>query len=307
MSTPLPPFDFDLLRTFVAVVDNAGFTRAGERIGRTQSTVSLQIKKLEEGLGRPLFERLGRERRLTPDGEVLLSYARQLLHLADEARSRILEPEIEGTVRLGTPEDFATAYLPDILARFAATHPDVEVEVLCEPSEDLRERLDRSTIDLSLLTVGCAPEKSEIVWQGPLLWVGSQHHPDVHRRDPLPLALSHAHCSWRRGAERALEEAGRAYRVAYRSNSQTGQLAAVLAGLALTVCTPCTLPSGLCVLGRAEGLPPLPGFAIALAVAPGARQPIADALARHISASFRAEATMEGLALPAAGPPARAA
>lgn len=299
--------DTDLLRTFVLIAEGRSFTHAAAVVGRTQSAVSMQMRRLEELLGKPLFHRNGRRTELTEHGQFLLARARSVVQVADEIVGAFRAPRLSGTVRIGSPDDYAARYLPDILARFAATHPDVEVEVLCEPSEDLRERLDRSTIDLSLLTVGCAPEKSEIVWQGPLLWVGSQHHPDVHRRDPLPLALSHAHCSWRRGAERALEEAGRAYRVAYRSNSQTGQLAAVLAGLALTVCTPCTLPSGLCVLGRAEGLPPLPGFAIALAVAPGARQPIADALARHISASFRAEATMEGLALPAAGPPARAA
>ena len=134
-----PPFDFDLLRTFVAVVDNNGFTRAGERIGRTQSTVSLQIKKLEDNLKRPLFERSGRDVLLTADGEVLLAYARQLLHIADEARARFMEPDIEGTIRLGTTEDFATVYLPDILARFARAHPSVTLDVNCNFSFSLLE------------------------------------------------------------------------------------------------------------------------------------------------------------------------
>ena len=109
----------------MAVVDNAGFTRAAERVGRTQSTVSLQIKNLEDVLGKRVFERDGRDLLLTPDGEILLNYARQLLHLADEARSRMLEPDVEFTLRLETPEDFATVYLPDVLAQFARTHPRV--------------------------------------------------------------------------------------------------------------------------------------------------------------------------------------
>jgi DNA-binding transcriptional LysR family regulator len=102
------PFDFDLLRSFVAVADNRSFTRAAARVGRTQSTVSLQVKKLEENLATSLFDRDSRELQLTAEGEIMLTFARQLLRLADEARSRMLEPEVEGVVRLGTPEDFAT-------------------------------------------------------------------------------------------------------------------------------------------------------------------------------------------------------
>jgi DNA-binding transcriptional LysR family regulator len=152
MPTPLPPFDLDLLRVFVAVVDNGGFTRAAERVGRTQSTISLAIKRLEEGLGNRLFDRQpGRPLALTAVGETLLTYARPLLKLADEARLRLLEPETGGTVRLGTPEDFATTHLPDVLARFARAHPRVSLEVNCDFTLNLLDGFSKGQYDLVLL------------------------------------------------------------------------------------------------------------------------------------------------------------
>jgi DNA-binding transcriptional LysR family regulator len=292
--------DTDLLRTFVLIADGRSFTHAAAVVGRTQSAVSMQMRRLEELLGKPLFRRNGRRTELTEHGQFLLTRARSVVGLADEIVGAFRAPRLTGTVRIGAPDDYATRYLPDILARFAATHPEVEVEVEVQPSEVLQDRIRRSEIDLCLMSVGNAPMDGEVVWRGPLLWVGSLAHPDVHRRDPLPLALSNGDCTWRRVAERALEEVGRPYRVAYLSRSQTGQHAAVLAGLAITVNTPCTLPPGLRVLGPSEGLPPLPGFGLALVVAPAGRQPVTDALARHISASFRAEAANDRLIAPAA-------
>lgn len=292
--------DTDLLRSFVLIAEGRSFTHAATVVGRTQSAVSMQMKRLEELLGKPLFRKAGRRTELTEHGQFLLARARGVVGMTDEIVAAFRAPRLAGRIRIGAPDDYATRYLPDIMARFAATHPDVEVLVVCEPSENLAEHLEAGRLDLSLVSVGCAPPRSEVVWQGPLLWVGSRDHPDVHKRDPLPLALGHGACTWRRSAERALDDAGRRYRVAYMSNSQTGQHAAVLAGLAISVNTPCTLPPGLRILGPAEGLPPLPGFSIALAVSPAARQPLADALARHIAASFRAEAAAEGLVAPAA-------
>lgn len=292
--------DTDLLRSFVLIAEGRSFTHAAAVVGRTQSAVSMQMRRLEELLGKPLFRKAGRRTELTEHGQFLLGRARGVVGMTDEIVAAFRAPRLTGTVRIGAPDDYATRYLPDIMARFAATHPDVEVLVVCEPSENLTEQLEAGELDLSLVSIGCAPPRAEVVWQGPLLWVGSREHPDVHRRDPLPLALGHGVCNWRRSAERALDDAGRRYRVAYLSNSQAGQHAAVLAGLAITVNTPCTLPPGLRVLGQAEGLPPLPGFAIALAVSPLARQPLADTLASHIAASFRAEAAAEGMMAPAA-------
>ena len=286
VSTPLPPFEFDLLRTFVAVVDNAGFTRAAERVGRTQSTVSLQIKKLEEELGRRVFERDGRELKLTPDGEILLTYARQLLHIADEARSRILEPDVEGTVRLGTPEDFATVYLPDILARFARAHPRVALDVNCNFSFNLLEGFSKGEYDLVLIKrEPQGPAGGVAVWRDVLVWVGGPKLV-LAPHEPVPLALAPAPDLYRKRALAGLEAAGRKWRIVYTSPSSEGLQAAVRAGLAVTVLSRDMVPDGLILLGAEHRLPILPDTEIALYQAPGILSRAAQLLAEHITHSL---------------------
>jgi DNA-binding transcriptional LysR family regulator len=282
LSTPPPPFDFDLLRTFVAIVDNAGFTRAAERIGRTQSTVSLQIKKLEEGLGRPVFERSGRELLLTADGEVLLTYARQILHLADEARSRILEPDVEGTIRLGTPEDFATVYLPDVLARFARAHPRVTLDVNCNFSFNLLEGFSRGEYDLILVKrEPLGPAGGVAVWRDVLVWVSGQQLV-LDPGQPIPLALAPAPDVYRKRALASLQSAGRNWRIVYTSLSSEGLQAAVRAGLGVTVLSKDMVPPGLKLLGPDQDLPQLPDTEIALYRAPGRLSRATELLAEHI-------------------------
>ncbi|MBX9774588.1 MAG: LysR family transcriptional regulator [Xanthobacteraceae bacterium] len=288
MSTPLPPFDFDLLRTFVAVVDNVGFTRAGERIGRTQSTVSLQIKKLEEGIGRALFERSGRELLLTPDGEILLTYARQLLQLADEARSRILEPDIEGTIHLGTPEDFATVYLPDVLAQFARAHPRVALDVNCNFSFNLLEGFAKGEYDLVLVKrEPLGPTGGVPVWRDVLVWVGGQQLV-IDPLQPVPLALAPAPDVYRKRALAGLQTAGRDWRIVYTSVSSEGLQAAVRAGLGITVLSKDMVPPDLKILGADYSLPQLPDTEIALYRAPGKLSRAAELLAEHIVHSLEA-------------------
>lgn len=278
----VPSFDLDLLRTFVAVVDNGGFTRAGERIGRTQSTVSLQIKKLEEALGRPVFDRSGRDLRLTPDGEVLLIYARQILHLADEGLSRILEPDIEGTVRLGTPEDFATAYLPGVLARFARAYPRVALNVDCNFSSDLLERFYRGEYDLVLVKrEPLGPAGGIPVWRDVLVWV-SGHQLVLDKHQPIPLVLAPAPDVYRQRALASLQAANREWRLVYTSVSSEGLQAAVQAGLGITVLSKGMVPAGLKVLGAEHELPQLPDAEIALYRAPGGISRAAELLAEYV-------------------------
>lgn len=282
LSTPLPPFDFDLLRTFVAVVENASFTRAAERVGRTQSTVSLQIKKLEEGLGRRVFEREGRDLLLTPDGEILLNYARQLLHLADEARSRLLEPDVEGHVRFGTPEDFATVYLPDILARFARAHPRVALEVNCTFSFSLLEGFSRGEYDLVMVKrEPQGPAGGIAVWRDVLVWVtGPKLVLDANQ--PLPLVLAPAPDVYRKRALAGLQAHKRAWRIAYTSPSSEGLQAAVRAGLGVTVMSKDMVPEGLMLVGAEHDMPQMPDAEIALYRAPGTLSPAAQLLSEHI-------------------------
>ncbi len=288
---PLPPgLDPDLLRALVLIAEGGSFTRAAERVGRTQSAVSMQIRRLEETLGQPLLTRTPKGVQTTPQGAWLVERARALLALNDQIVANFRAPPMVGIVRLGTPDDYALNWLPEILARFAEAHPAVELDVTCLNSDALAERFRAGRLDMTLMTEGHeAPgATAQRIWRGPLRWVGSPRH-GLHRRDPLPLALSlpNCGCPWRDAALSALAAAGRAARVTYNSATQTGCFTVALAGLALTVSTPTTLPQGLAWLGEAEGLPALPEMGILLLRHEAAiGVPAADALARHIAEGF---------------------
>jgi DNA-binding transcriptional LysR family regulator len=276
------------LRAFVLIADGHSFTQAADRVGRTQSAISMQVKRLEEGLGqRVLIRERGGTIELTPHGRYLLARARQILALNDEVMETFRAPRMAGTLRLGSPDDYALSHLPPILKRFAETHPAVQVDVLCASSSDLAEKLKAGELDLTLLSEGNEPRNWPVIplWHGPLVWVTATRHAP-HRQDPLPLALAHETCSWRAAALDALERAGRRYRVAYLSGTQVGTHAAVLAGLAVTVSALAPLPEGLRPMREEEGMPSLPRFGILLLKGRGAHQPVTDALAAHIQESF---------------------
>ncbi len=285
----LPPgLDPDLLRSFVLVAEGGSVTRAAERVGRTQSAVSMQMRRLEEALGQPVLRRGPRGLAPTDKGAWLLERARTVLALHDEILATFHAPPVAGQVRLGSPDDYALQWLPGVLARFAATHPAVEVEVVCMSSEELVRRLAEGRLDLALVTEGHGAAGEE-VWRGPLRWVGPSGAA-LHTRDPLPLALAHPGCTWRRATVEAVGRAGRRARVTYNSTTQSGCFAVALAGLALTVSTPARLPPGLVWLGEAEGLPALPEMGILLAWAGGdaMRSPAGEALAAAIRQGFAA-------------------
>ena len=170
-------FDLELLRSFVSVVDAGGFTRAGERVHRTQSTVSQQIKRLEEDVGQPLLHRSGKDVTPTEAGERLLSYARRLLSLAEEARDVMARPEYQGAVRLGIPEDFAAYRLTKLLAAFSRSHPGLRLDVRADQSRYLKRDLDRGDIDLALLKRDAGEKGGIAVWPERVHWVTSKAHP----------------------------------------------------------------------------------------------------------------------------------
>ena len=287
-----PGLDPDLLRSFAFIAEEGSFTRAAQRVGRTQSAVSMQVQRLETLLGQRLLTRgKGGAVHLTPHGQHLLARARALLVLNDEIWTSFREPALRGTVRLGTPDDYALRFLPAVLRRFAEHHPAIEVEVLCAPSEDLIARLKAGDLDLAVCSEGHEPAgwPALPLWHGPLTWITSARHAP-HRQDPLPLALAKNGCSWARAALGALDRAGRAYRVAYYSASQLGTHAPVLAGLAVTVGAAGPLPDGLRPMRADEDMPPLPRYGVLLLQAQGAHSPVADALARHIADAFTEEA-----------------
>ncbi|HPE71446.1 MAG TPA: LysR substrate-binding domain-containing protein [Candidatus Competibacter sp.] len=255
--------DPDLLRTFVAIVDAGGFTSAAQQVHRTQSAVSMQVRRLETTLERTLFQRAGRGVQLTPDGEALLGYARRLLKLHDEALAVLTRPELTGFIRLGTPDDYVERFLPDILVRFARAFPRVQVEVHCEPSVHLRRCLAEDRLDLALITCAPGAETGEVLRREPTVWATAERHL-AHEQDPLPLALFQPGCPFRDWALAGLGETGRPYRVAYTSASITGLFAAVTAGLAVTVLGHSLLPETVRALRVDEGFPPLPPASITL-------------------------------------------
>ena len=165
-----PNLDIDQLKTFLAIVDSGSFTRAAGEVNKTQSAVSMQMKRLEESLGRALFAKDGRGTRFTRDGERLIQYARRIAALSDEAVSAFIKPDITGTVRFGTPDDYAEVFLPEILARFSRTHPHVTIDVECANSEPLATRTKRGEFDLAVVTF-CGPDiVGEPVRQEDLVW-----------------------------------------------------------------------------------------------------------------------------------------
>lgn len=256
--------DIDLLRAFTTVADVGGFTRAADILLRRQSTLSLQIKRLEDALGRRLLDRTSRRVRLTAEGESLLADARHMLELNDRLVARLNEPALAGTVRLGTPEDFATTHLPQVLSRFAQAYPAVQLEVTCDLTLNLVARFRQGDFDLVL--VKREPERSDRgvrVWREPLVWVASEQLA-MPGEGVLPLVLSPPPCVYRKRATDALDAARRPWRVAYSCASLAGQHAAVKAGLGMTVLPKDMVPAGLAAIERREDLPDLHDTEIAL-------------------------------------------
>jgi DNA-binding transcriptional LysR family regulator len=279
------PLDLDQLQTFISIADTGSFTRAAEEVHRTQSAVSMQMRRLEERIGKPLFEKDGRTNRLTEEGDRLLSYARRLLFLNRETLAAFDDRRLEGTIRIGTPDDYADRFLPEIMARFARSNPHVELTVVCEPTPGLVEHIKRGNLDLALVTHNDARGQSEVVRREPLLWVTSANHA-THEQDVLPMAFGRPNCIWRRAACDVLDQMRRDYRILFTSFSATVITAAVLSGLAISVLPECALRPGMRVLGEADGFGILPDCRIGIMRGQTSRPEIVDAIARHISESL---------------------
>jgi DNA-binding transcriptional LysR family regulator len=262
--------DLELLRSFVSVVDSGGFTRAGERVHRTQSTVSQQIKRLEEDVGQPLLNRSGKDVTPTEAGERLLSYARRLLSLAEEARDVLAQPGHEGAVRLGVPEDFAAYRLAKLLAAFSRSHPGLRLDVRADQSTYLKRDLDRGDLDLALFKRGAGEKGGIAVWPERVHWVTSKNHPRHASAGSVPLIGFPAGCLYRAGAVHALESAGRAWHMAYTSSSLAGIQAAVAAGLGLSILSEIAIQSDHRVLTARDGFKPIDRTEVALVASPDA-------------------------------------
>ncbi|MGD8430229.1 MAG: LysR substrate-binding domain-containing protein, partial [Ectothiorhodospiraceae bacterium] len=247
----------DLLRAFVTVADLGSFTSAGEVLGRSQPAVSLQIKRLEEVAGVTLLERSGRSLRPTAEGDILLRYGREMLSLNDEAIARLSGSTLVGTVRLGIPNEFASSFLPEILGKFAQSHPDVAVEVTCALSTDLIAAQERHELDLVFgLHSDAADDLHSEGWTEELAWVASPKH-RPHMKTPLPLIVAPRGCVYRGRILDVLEQRRTPWRIIYSSPSFGGIRAGVMAGLGVTVLSRSIVPEGLRTLPTGDRLPAL--------------------------------------------------
>ena len=279
-----PTIDSELLRTFVAIADQGGYTRAAEQVNRTQSAVSMQMKRLEEDVvQRSLFQRNGRQMLLTAEGELLLGYARRILCLQGEALNSLRAPHMVGLVRIGTPDDYVTRFLPGVLARFAQAFPLVQVEMHCEPSFQLLQRQD---LDLTIVTREPGKEIGQLLRQEEVVWAQAENAM-LHERSTLPLAMFNADCFCRNWACNALDTLNRDYRVAYSSPSLSAILAVVGAGLAITAQLRSLIPADMRIIGKEEGLPDMPMASIVLLRNPRSQSPVTECLAEHIAEGFR--------------------
>ncbi len=277
--------DADQLRTLIAIADSGSFTRAADVVHKTQSAVSMQMKRLEDRLGREIFAKDGRSTKFTEDGERLLDYARRIVKLNQECLSAFGDAVLTGRVRLGVPDDYADRYLPEILARFTHSNPRVEVTVVCEPTPTLAQCIQEGSLDLAIITHARDRAVSEVIRRERLLWVSSSRH-GVHEETPLPLALGRPSCAWRQSATERLEQMGRAFRVLYASWNSSAVGAAVLAGLAVGVLPESAVRPGMRVLGASDGFPDLPSVRIGLLRNRHEPSALADALRQHIIQSL---------------------
>lgn len=306
-------FDLDVLRSFVTGVDLGGFGRAADRLGRSTSAVSAQMKKLEEQAGVALLRKAGRGLELTDAGETMLAYARRLLDLNDQAARAVRGVDLQGSVRLGLQEDFGEMLLPQVLGQFARAHPKVRIEARVARNSDLLTHLARGDLDLALAWGHDAHvPQAQHVLDLPMCWIGpaglgparngparidpahtlpAAHGENENQNEAdaeMPLVAFEAPCLFRACATEALDRSHRPWRAAFTSPSLAGLWAAVSAGLGITVRTPLGLPASVRVLTPGEfGLPPLPSIALTLYQAQSQPGPVAAALADIVQQCIR--------------------
>lgn len=278
MKTPLDP---RLLMTFVQAARLGSLSAAAVQVGRTQSAVTMQMRRLEETVGQELLHRAGNGVRLTGSGERFLDYAERILSLSEEALGAFGGTELSGSIVFGCPEDYLVSHFPPLLEGFGTAHPDVEIRVVAASTDQLRRLLRSKQVDLALVStldhVG-----DDVIAAEALVWAGAQEAlPSGSLAEPLPLALTASNTLDHRAACDAMVRAGLRYRIAYASNSHAGLVAVTRSGLAVSVMTERSVPPDLHVLG--DPLPPLPRLGIRIAHAETGSTPAARAFAAHIA------------------------
>jgi DNA-binding transcriptional LysR family regulator len=279
------PLDLDQLQSFCAIADCGSFTEAARRVNKTQSAVSMQIKRLEERLGHALLSRDGRTVTLTHHGEVLYERARKMLRTNAEILDHFSDGDLAGSIRFGVPDDYAVRLLPVILSSFQRTHPKIVVDVSCMASEHLLEGMRAGRYDLIVFTQGTEQNFGELFRTEKMFWVAS-HGGRALASEPVAIACGPQYCIWRKDAMDALDRTGTDYRIAYTSSNATAISSAVLSDLAIGFLPESALQPGMRVVSDDRGLPHLPDAQMALMRGSHAYGGIYDALANHIVQSM---------------------
>ena len=277
--------DILLLRSFVAVSRTGSISSAALQVGRTQSAVSMQMQRLETVIGQPILHRTGTGVGLTTTGDRLLSYAEKILSAHDEAVADLSGAGLQGSISFGCPEDYLTAFLPDLLKGFTERNSGVEIEVVCAPTVELRQLLHRRRIEVALISLPKDSGASRIIRPESFVWVANAPAPKILENKVLPLALSAPDTLDHRAACNAMDRAGRAYRISFASNSLAGLLAVARSGQAISVITRSAVPDDLYVLEAP--MPPLPNIGISLAYASTRPSAVVRAFGEFVEGNLR--------------------
>ena len=277
--------DIALLRAFVTVVETGGFTNASRMLSRTQAAVSQQIKRLEELFGEPLFQREHKRLTLSPAGERLLGSAQRLIALNDETWNHMTTPDFEGDVRLGVPHDIVANLIPSVLQKFNKARPRVRVVLACKSSKALVDDLAANKVDLTLTTETTCGPYGETLMRDRLVWVGGKGAL-TYRETPLPVSLGSKHCKFRPEVIKALQAAGRDWRVVSDADSMEATYSMLRAGLAVAAMLRTSVPEYLEILPPSANLPTLPDYMVNLYLPPTGISDVATELARHVRQDF---------------------
>ncbi|MCD7059776.1 LysR family transcriptional regulator [Pelagibacterium xiamenense] len=281
--------DPDFLRTFLAISETGSFGAAGTRINKTQSTVSAQMKRLEDILGVSLFEKDGRRNVLTADGRKLLEYAASMVRLNDETVNAFRPPEVSGTIRIGAVDEYAQAFFPEVLSTFAVTHPSVQVDVVTGTTRQLRPRVEDGTLDAAVISCYADDTNLEVLRTDRLHWIGAPGR-TLHFEDPIPLSTWSDGCSWRDAGLAALARAGRQWRVAFTSSNASLLSITVRNGLGITVAPSWFVGEGMTILSDLDAQCPLVDANIGIKRHDGVDDAALETFLAHLRRQFTAPA-----------------
>ena len=280
-----PNLESELLRTFVAIAETGSFTGAAGAVHRTQSAVSMQMKRLEDVVGEALFVRQARGVSLTPPGEKLLTDSRRIIALLDQTQAALRGEQLSGHVRVGIPDQYGVSVLPSVLGKFATSNPDVDVTVRCSNSDDINAALHAGELDVAVVFEEFIRPDSEVLTSDPTVWVTSSVY-CTHELDPVPVAIYETGGWCRDWALRALEQQGQNYRVAFTSDSLDALQAAVTAGLAIAPLSRSNIPEGCRELTKDDGFWNFLSSNVVLRYRAGLVSDVADSMAAAIRESF---------------------